>query len=375
MKILVVMGTRPEVIKLAPVIKALSGKAEVRVCTSGQHREMLTQALEVFSLMPDVQLDTMSPGRSLNILASRQLSALDEVLENEQPDWVIVQGDTTTAFCAALAAFHRGIRIAHIEAGLRTGDLNSPFPEEANRNLISRIATLHCVPTAKSAAALRLENIQESHIVITGNTVVDAIKQASESWKEGKPQALPEEVECWISDASYVMLTCHRRENFGTVMEDICQMIARLCERYADLKWIFPVHLNPAVSIPVRRILGNIPNLLLIAPVDYHTSLYLIANAKLVISDSGGIQEEAPTFATPVVVMREHTERTEGVDAGFAILAGQNPLDIELAVDYWLKNPDAANKLKALPSPYGDGKASSRIVNALLGLPVEAFCG
>ncbi|TPG64843.1 non-hydrolyzing UDP-N-acetylglucosamine 2-epimerase [Ewingella americana] len=375
MKILVALGTRPEVIKLAPVIQALLGRAEVRICASGQHREMLTQALEAFSLVPDIQLDTMSPGRSLNILASRQLSAFDEVLEQEQPDWVVVQGDTTTAFCAGLAAFHRGIRVAHIEAGLRTGDLASPFPEEANRSLLARIATLHCAPTSAAAAALRLENIAEDAIIVTGNSVVDAIYQASESWSDGKPKALSAELESWTAAAPYVLLTCHRRENFGAVMENICHMIARLCDRNTDLRWVFPVHLNPAVSIPVRRILGHIPNLLLTEPVDYHTSLYLIANARLVISDSGGIQEEAPTFGTPVVVMREHTERMEGVEAGFAILAGQNPERIEKAVDYWLTHPEMVDKLKTLPTPYGDGKAAKRIADALLGQPVEAFRG
>ncbi|MFP1729541.1 non-hydrolyzing UDP-N-acetylglucosamine 2-epimerase [Lonsdalea quercina] len=375
MKILIVLGTRPEVIKLAPVILALRDRAEVRICASGQHREMLVQALEAFSLVPNIQLDTMSPGRSLNILASRQLSAFDDVFEHEKPDWVVVQGDTTTAFCAGLAAFHRGIRIAHVEAGLRTGDLASPFPEEANRSLLARIATLHCAPTSAAAAALMVENITENRIIVTGNTVVDAIYQARASWNEGKPAQLTDDLERWIAATPFVLLTCHRRENFGVVMENICHMIARLCERYSDLKWVFPVHLNPAVSGPVRRILGNIPNLLLIDPVDYHTSLYLIANARLVISDSGGIQEEAPTFGTPVVVMREFTERMEGIDAGFATLAGQDPVRIEQAVDHWLSHPEAVEELKKLQTPYGDGKAAVRIANALLGQPVEAFCG
>ncbi|HBQ8794208.1 TPA: UDP-N-acetylglucosamine 2-epimerase (non-hydrolyzing) [Klebsiella quasipneumoniae] len=375
MKILIALGTRPEVIKLVPIILALRGRAEVRICASGQHREMLAQTLGAFSLVPDIQLDTMSPGRSLNILASRQLSAFDEVFEQEKPDWVVVQGDTTTAFCAGLAAFHQGIRVAHVEAGLRTGDLASPFPEEANRSLLGRITTLHCAPTNAAQAALRIENVPADAIVVTGNTVVDAIYQASESWAEGKPETLSSELDDWTSAAPYVLLTCHRRENFGDIMENICHMIARLCQRHPDLHWIFPVHLNPAVSVPVRRILGQIPNLLLTDPVDYHTSLYLIKNARLVISDSGGIQEEAPTFGTPVVVMREHTERMEGVKAGFATLAGQSPERIEEAVDYWLTHPEAVDKLKQLPNPYGDGHAATRIADALLGLPVETFCG
>jgi len=217
-KILIVLGTRPEVIKLAPVISALQGKADVRICASGQHKEMLVQALNAFELHPDITLDTMSPGRSLNILSSRQLAAIDDVLEKEQPDWVVVQGDTTTAFCAGLAAFHRGIRVAHVEAGLRTGDLMSPFPEEANRSLLARIATVHFAPTSAAATALKLENIAEKTIIVTGNTVVDAIYQAQNSWPTGKPLGLLPEIEKWIAVKPFILLTCHRRENFGQVM-------------------------------------------------------------------------------------------------------------------------------------------------------------
>lgn len=375
MKILIALGTRPEVIKLAPVITALNGRAEVRICASGQHREMLVQALDAFSLVPDILMDTMSPGRSLNILASRQLAAFDEVFEQEKPDWVVVQGDTTTAFCAGLAAFHRGIRVAHVEAGLRTGDLASPFPEEANRCLLGRIVSLHCAPTQTAAAALRAENISPESILVTGNTVVDAIYQALDTWSDSKPDTLPKDLQNWLSKAPFVLITCHRRENFGAVMENICHMIARLCKRYSQLHWIFPVHLNPAVREPVLRLLGQIPNLRLIDSVDYHTSLYLISHACLVVSDSGGIQEEAPTFGTPVVVMREHTERMEGVHAGFATLAGQSPENIEMAVDSWLAEPDLALALKNRVSPYGDGKAAARIADVLLGVEVEEFGG
>jgi UDP-N-acetylglucosamine 2-epimerase (non-hydrolysing) len=375
MKILIALGTRPEVIKLAPVITALKGRAEVRICASGQHREMLVQALDAFSLVPDILMDTMSPGRSLNILASRQLAAFDDVFEQEKPDWVVVQGDTTTAFCAGLSAFHRGIRVAHVEAGLRTGDLASPFPEEANRCLLGRIVSLHCAPTQAAAAALQAENISPESILVTGNTVVDAIFQAQDTWNDSKPDTLPEDLQNWLSQAPFVLITCHRRENFGAVMENICHMIVRLCKRYSQLHWIFPVHLNPAVREPVLRLLGQIPNLRLIDPVDYHTSLYLISHACLVVSDSGGIQEEAPTFGTPVVVMREHTERMEGVHAGFATLAGQSPENIEKAVDSWLTDPDLALALKNRVSPYGDGKAAARIADALLGVEVEAFGG
>lgn len=373
MKVVVVLGTRPEVIKLAPVVAALASVAQVRVCASGQHREMLQQALDAFGLAPDVVLDTMSPGRSLNILSARLLEALDGMLEHEQPDWVLVQGDTTTAFCAGLAAFHRGIRVGHVEAGLRTGDLASPFPEEANRSLLARIASLHFAPTAAAARALLAEGIAGDRIHVTGNTVVDAIALARSLWANGRPAALASELQAMSGQGPLVLVTCHRRENFGGVMEGICAMIARLCQRYPEHRWVFPVHLNPAVREPVRRTLANIPNLLLTDPLDYHSTLWLQSQACLVVSDSGGIQEEAPSFGTPVVVMRQHTERMEGVEAGFATLAGQEPAHIEAAVDHWLGQPEARAALKGRQNPYGDGLASVRISGLLAGKAVEPF--
>jgi len=371
-KVLVVVGTRPEVIKLAPVVRALRDVADVRVCASGQHREMLQQALEAFGLVPDIALDAMRPGRTLNILSARLLEALDAVLESEQPDWVIVQGDTTTALCAGLAAFHRGIRVGHVEAGLRTGDLASPFPEEANRSLLARISTLHFAPTEAGARALESEGVDPARIHVTGNTVVDAIHATCAGWPEGIPATLPDSMRA-LATQRFVLLTCHRRENFGEVMEGICAMLARLCARYADVRWVFPVHLNPAVREPVWRWLGAVPNMLLTNPVDYASSLWLISQAALVISDSGGIQEEAPTFGTPVVVMREHTERREGVEAGFATLAGQNPARIEAAVDAWLAEVDARKRLASRTNPYGDGRASARIAGWLSGEAPEVF--
>lgn len=375
MKALVVLGTRPEVIKLAPVITALQGRADVRVCASGQHHEMLQQALDTFGLQPHIHLDTMSPGRSLNILAARLLEELDAVLEQEQPDWVLVQGDTTTAFCAGLAAFQRGIRVGHVEAGLRTGDLASPFPEEANRSLLARIATLHFAPTHLAAAALRTEGVPPAAIHVTGNTVVDAIAQAKATWPEGGPASVPAEIRQRLTAGPVVLVTCHRRENFGHVMESFCYMLARLSEQHAGIQWIFPVHLNPAVREPVHRLLAHRPNLLLTNPVDYHTSLYLISRARLVLSDSGGIQEEAPSFGTPVVVMRQHTERMEGVLAGFATLAGQDTVVIEAAVNDWLSDPARCETLRDCQNPYGDSHASARIVSLVHGEACEAFHG
>lgn len=373
MKVMVVVGTRPEVIKMAPVIAALRTRVDVIVCATGQHREMLAQALKSFDITPDVSLDTMSPGQSLNILSARLLVALDEILVQIQPDWVLVQGDTTSAFCAGWAAFHRGIRIAHVEAGLRTGDLTSPFPEEANRSLLARIATRHFAPTALARQKLLREGIDVENIVVTGNTVVDAILQVQRSWENGAlQQTWREKIE---AKHPLILITCHRRENFGEILIGICKVLRGLCQRYGGYHWIFPVHLNPLVREPVLRELEGIANLELIEPVDYHTSLHLISQSVLVVSDSGGMQEEAPSFGVPVVVMRSHTERIEGINAGFAILAGQTAEGIEAAICSWLDNPERRYALKNQSNPYGDGVASQRIAASLLGEPFEAYHG
>ena len=375
MKILIVMGTRPEVIKLAPVIDELRGKVELIVCVTGQHREMLLQALEVFGIKPDLHLDTMSPGQSLNILASRLLADLDAVLEKEQPDWVVVQGDTTTALCAGIAAFYRGIKVAHVEAGLRTGDLSSPFPEEANRSMLARVATLHLAPTQLARRSLLSEGIPANLIAVTGNTVVDAIQIIKNTWVNNQPKDIPVAIKQLVGVKPIVLVTCHRRENFGDTLEAICEMLKRLCAHYPNYQWVFPVHLNPNVREPVNRILANIHNLSLIEPVDYQASLYLISISKLILCDSGGIQEEAPSFGTPVVVMREYTERKEGVYAGFATLAGQDPENIDAAVTAWLDDAKKMLSLKNKPNPYGDGLAAQRVCSHLLGKEAEAFNG
>lgn len=374
MKVMVALGTRPEVIKLAPVITALRGRVDLVVCSTGQHREMLLQALDAFSICPTISLDTMSPGQSLNILSSRLLSQMDEVLVRERPDWILVQGDTTTAFCCGLAAFHHGIRIGHVEAGLRTGDLVNPFPEEANRTLLTRIATRHFAPTGLARDCLMSEGIQRKDVVVTGNTVVDAIVQSQKAPLQ-RDMMTSDVVRTLSGDRPIVLITCHRRENFGEMLDGICRMLKGLCARYPDHQWVFPVHLNPAVQEPVLRLLGNIPNLMLLAPVSYQTSLYLISRSQLIVSDSGGIQEEAPYFGVPVVVMRTHTERREGVDAGFATLAGQSPERIAQAVIHWLDHPEQGASLKNRENPYGDGHAAQRIVASLLDEEFEEFHG
>jgi UDP-N-acetylglucosamine 2-epimerase (non-hydrolysing) len=373
MKVMVVMGTRPEVIKLAPVVATLRAEVETIVCSSGQHKEMLAQALAFFGIEPDISLDTMSHGQSLNSLSARLLSALEDAMEQVRPDWVVVQGDTTTAFCAGLAAFHRGIPVGHVEAGLRTGDLTSPFPEEANRSLLSRITKLHFAPTHLARQHLLSEGVPADKIVVTGNSVVDSIAAVRKSWERTPPRNPLSE---WNgTEKSHILITCHRRENFGEVLQGICRVLRDLCQRYDAYRWVFPVHLNPAVRGPVLRELAGIPNLVLIEPVDYPTSLYLISRSALVVSDSGGIQEEAPTFGVPVVVMRNHTERREGVDAGFATLAGQSAESIEGAVVAWLDDPARREALRNRANPYGDGQASKRILDSLQGRPVEVFSG
>ena len=375
MKVLVLMGTRPEVIKLAPVVRLLEREMETVVCATGQHREMLQQALDVFGLVPSRSFEAMAPGRSLNILTSRLMAELDEVLETEKPDWVLVQGDTTSAFCGALAAFHRNIRIGHVEAGLRTGDLTSPFPEEANRTLLGRIATAHFAPTSAAESNLLREGVSPKSVVVTGNTVVDAIELVRAGWTDGVPDQLPEAIRSIAVGGKIALITCHRRENFGEVMRGFCRTIGRLCRDYPDTRWIFPVHLNPNAREPVIAMLGGIPNLSLVEPVDYQTSLYLLSRSELALTDSGGIQEEAPTFGVPVVVMRTHTERGEGVKAGFATLAGQDERAIEQAVRAWLDDPDRRKSLREARNPYGDGRASERIAAFLVGRPVDEFRG
>lgn len=376
MKVLVVMGTRPEVIKLAPVVIELRKQSiNTVICSTGQHREMLKQSLEVFYLLPDIELNVMEAGQSLNKLAAKLMSQIDDVMLAEKPDWVVIQGDTTTAFCAGWAAFQRNIKVAHIEAGLRTGNMQSPFPEEANRCLIAKIASLHFAPTLQSKQHLLLEGVREEDIRLVGNTVVDALDLA----RGLEPiiqrivrirNACPE-----AEGKKLILVTCHRRENFGDVLEEICLILKELATTYFQYHWIFPVHLNPQVQEPVKRILNHLPNLSLIPPTDYLTTIAILENSVLVISDSGGIQEEAPSFGVPVVVMRNYTERLEGVEAGFAILAGQTAGSIEKAVKECLENPDLLKKIAITKNPYGDGFASVRVVAALQNEIFADFSG
>jgi len=372
MKIMIVLGTRPEVIKLAPVIKKLKEHTEVIVCATGQHREMLKQALEIFRIKPDIDLEVMLEGQSLNQLGSKILTGMDAALKEYQPQWLIVQGDTTSALCAALAAFHLNIKIAHIEAGLRTGDLKNPFPEEANRSMLARIADIHFAPTQTSKKALISEGIESNRIFVSGNTVVDSIQLITSDWINGKPKKISDLIVNIISKGPVILVTCHRRENFGDVILNIASMIKTLAKKYNHYQWIFPVHLNPEIRLPVMHALENIANVHLMGPVDYETSLFLMSQSNLVLTDSGGIQEEAPSFGVPVVVMRLKTERQEGIQNGFAKLAGQDPENIQKEVDFYMQHP---NELSNKNNPYGDGKASERILCTFLNKAFSEFNG
>lgn len=376
MKVAVFVGTRPEVIKMAPVINALRAASfDTQVCASGQHREILDQALEVFSIKPDISLTGMRRGQNLNGLAAQLVADCDAVLSKWSPDWVLVQGDTTTAFCAGLAAFYRGIRVGHVEAGLRTGNLANPFPEEANRCLLARIATHHFAPTIAARKALQREGIAAYKIKVTGNTVVDAINMSKYISNKNHSQSIIEKLLLAANGRKFILITCHRRENIGKNIESLCYILRRMAARYTNFYWIFPVHPNPNVREPVLRILDNAHNLAVIEPVDYLASLWLISKSALIITDSGGIQEEAPSYAVPVVIMRSYTERREGVDAGFATLAGQSPEGVEAAAAGWLDNPGRAERLRNLANPYGDGRAAERIVAVMAGNVADEFDG
>jgi UDP-N-acetylglucosamine 2-epimerase (non-hydrolysing) len=355
---------------MAPVIQALhrrSGEFEVRVCATGQHREMLDQVLELFGLLPDVDLDLMEPGQTPSQVAARVLLALEPVLAKWHPDWMLVQGDTTTVTAAALCGHYNRVRVGHVEAGLRSFDRANPFPEEMNRVVADHIGDLHFAPTAGAAENLRREGIPEARIHVTGNTVIDALLQvARDSWEPpaGDPLRRLER------DREMILVTAHRRENFGAPLEGICAGLRTLASR-GDLQVIYPVHRNPNVWEPVHQLLGDVPNVLLVPPVDYRHLVYLMKQSKLVLTDSGGIQEEAPSLGVPVLVLREVTERPEGVEAGTARVVGTDPQRIVAEAARLLDDERAYRAMAQAVNPYGDGQASERIVQALLDFDVQ----
>ncbi len=388
-KVMVVFGTRPEAIKVAPLIKALAEDARFNLCTvnTGQHREMLLPILNWFNIQPDYTLDVMAPGQPLAILSGKLLAGLHGIMESEQPDVVMVQGDTTTAFMAALTAYYgydyfvrnekgsessgrHHIHIAHIEAGLRTYDNYAPFPEEVNRKLIGHMATWHFAPTAHAAEALFSESITDN-VYITGNPVIDALHITQQRLQDmsaaNTPHPLPEGLTEDMLAKPYILVTGHRRENYGEGFDHICNAIAALAKRYPTHNFIYPVHLNQHVQGPVRSKLGNIANVILTQPLDYPSFVDLMRRSHLVLTDSGGVQEEGPALGKPVLVMRNVTERPEGMLAGTNRLVGTTEESIINNVAELLDNPAAYAAMAHAANPYGDGFAVKRILNLLAG--------
>lgn len=361
--VLVVFGTRPEAIKLAPVIHALRARPErfrVRVCVTAQHRQMLDSVLQRFAIAPDYDLDLMRPNQSLCQTAAGVFQHLEPVLQREQPNWVLVQGDTTTVATAALAAFYTGARVAHVEAGLRTYDKRQPFPEEVNRRVASVIADLHFAPTERARQNLLREGIAASAIHVTGNTVVDALR-----WIVQQPPP-PALAHYTPSDGRrLVLITAHRRENFGRGLENICLAVRDLAQAFPDVHFVYPVHLNPNVQAPARRLLSDLTNVTLTDPLDYASMAHLMQRATLILTDSGGIQEEAPTFGKPVLVLRETTERPEVIEAGVAQLVGADRARIVAEAARLLTDAEAYARMARAVNPYGDGRASERIADIL----------
>ena len=367
-KILTVFGTRPEAIKLFPVIHALADDArfESRVCISAQHREMLDQVLDITGVIPDHDLDLMQPGQTLDALTARALLEIGKVLDDEQPDWVVVQGDTTTVLAGALAAYYRKIPVCHVEAGLRSGDIYQPWPEEVNRRAVGTFATLHCAPTETAQAALLRESVDPKNVHVTGNTVIDALY-----WVTKHAQAHPEiasglaSLESRFAGRRIIGVTSHRRENFGDGMRSIARAVARIAAR-PDVAVIFPMHLNPNVRAVMNDELSGLDNVALIDPLDYPHFARLLDISHLMLTDSGGVQEEAPALGKPVLVMRETTERPEGVEAGTARLVGTDADKIVYETERLLDDDAAYSAMARAHNPFGDGHSAGRIIDLLV---------
>lgn len=376
--ILLVFGTRPEAIKMAPLVHELKKRPEefsTKVCVTGQHREMLDQVLNLFEIVPDYDLNIMKPNQDLYDITSRILVGMRDVLTDAKPDIVLVHGDTTTSTAAALAAFYKQIPVGHVEAGLRTGNIYSPWPEEMNRLMTGRIASYHFSPTPLAKENLLKENVSEEKITVTGNTVIDALH-----WVTGKMsscQQIQLDLQQKMLDSGYdinrlnngrrlVLITGHRRENFGDGFLNICHAIKNLALKYTNVDFVYPMHLNPNVRKPVMEILGaGIENIFLIEPLDYLPFVYMMEKSYLILTDSGGVQEEAPGLGKPVLVMRDTTERPEAVAAGTVVLVGTNQQEIENHVSSLLDNKELYQKMSQAKNPYGDGLASNRIADFL----------
>lgn len=371
MKILTVFGTRPEAIKMAPLVKALAAAPGVvaRTCVTGQHRQMLDQVLELFDIRPEYDLDVMQPRQTLPMVTSQILLGMAPVLQDFQPDLVLVHGDTATTFAAALAAFYERISVGHVEAGLRTGDLYSPWPEEANRCLTGRLVRWHFAPTAQTRDNLLREGVTPQAIAVTGNTVIDALLMTERRLREDAAlrRAQQQRFGFLRPDARMVLITGHRRENFGGGFERICAAVARLARQHPGVDFVYPVHLNPQVREPVNRLLSGQANIHLIEPLDYLPFVYLMGRSHLILTDSGGIQEEAPSLGKPVLVMRETTERPEAVQAGTVRLVGTDADAIVSGVHQLLTDDAQHQRMARAHNPYGDGQACARIIDFLRG--------
>lgn len=370
MKVLTIIGTRPEAIKMAPLIKRLAERPEfeTRLCVTAQHRHMLDQVLDLFGISPDFDLNIMAPGQSLGDITSVALSRIDPVLAEFEPDIVLVHGDTTTTLCASLAAFYRRIPVAHVEAGLRTGDILSPWPEEANRRIAGLLSKFHFAPTEGAKRNLLAEGVPDEQVLVTGNTVIDALFWTIECL-DSDPE-LEKKVSSRFAflrpDSRMVLVTGHRRENFGPRFDNICNAIKTLAERHADVDFCYPVHLNPNVLGPVNRILGELENVHLIEPQEYLPFVWLMRRSYLVLTDSGGIQEEGPSLGKPVLVMRDTTERPEAVAAGTAKLVGADPTRIVENVTELLVDSEKHRMMSEAHNPYGDGSAVTKIIEMLV---------
>jgi len=369
-KVLAVFGTRPEAIKMAPLIHLLSKKVDIKVCVTAQHREMLDQVLELFEITPDYDLNIMKPGQDLFDLTSNVLLGIKKVVQIEEPDFVLVHGDTTTSMAAAMSAFYLQIPVFHVEAGLRTYDINSPFPEEFNRQLTSRIATLHFAPTEIARQNLLDEKVQDRQIFVTGNTVIDALlfmvgKARSANFSDSFLENMPFLKQERIIIPRIILVTGHRRENFGLGFEEICYALRVIAGKNPNIKIIYPVHLNPNVREPVNRILSNLNNVHLVEPMEYLTFIKLMDLSYLILTDSGGIQEEAPSLGKPVLLMRDSTERPEAVEAGTVKLVGTNKEEIIKMVNQLLSNDVLYEQMSKAYNPYGDGNASNMICDFL----------
>jgi UDP-N-acetylglucosamine 2-epimerase (non-hydrolysing) len=368
-KILTVFGTRPEAIKLAPVIKAFHAcpDFEMKICVTGQHRAMLDQVLSLYQLTPDYDLNIMSTNQKLSKITQTTMLGLENIFDEFSADWVVVQGDTNTTFAASLAAYYRKISVAHVEAGLRTQNIYSPWPEEINRQLTSRIAALHFAPTPGAQQNLLNEGIAKQTTQVTGNTVIDALFEAV-TYLENSPPHLQKMQETFAfldPQKKLLLLTSHRRENFGDSLQQICRAMLQLAKR-DDVQIVYPVHLNPNIAGPVHAMLGSQQNIFLLPPQDYLPFIYLMKKAYLILTDSGGVQEEAPSLGKPVLVVRDTTERPEGIAAGTARLIGTDEENIIKNVEEFMDKNELYEIMRSASNPYGDGKASQRIVERLL---------